>query len=438
MKRRALLGGSARRRSAQPPDARPRSAVGRRASCSIRRRTRSRSEDLAYPAYGQSLPPFELRDPIAGITIDSEAINRTAIVTGIFTFCPAECGILLRRLVGVQRRVADAGLTDETLFLPITFDPERDDEAALRDNAESIGADLESGNWHYLRPESPERAKAVVEDRLGIGFERTTESDRVRGTTSRTSSSPCSSTRRGRRARLPGRTDRPRPRRRRHRGGRRGVRRRVSREGNAQLLGNAQPPGNAHDDRARTSPTVNIDILLYDGFDELDGIGPYEVFDYALGYAAERASDGADGGTDVTERPGRVRYVTLDEREWVTASHGTRVGVDGVLPGPNADEASDLLVVPGGGWTARDEDASAWAEAQKGDVPRALGEYHAAGVRTAAVCTGAMMLLAGGRASPTGGARSPTLRRSTSSASRAPRSWTRASSTTATCSPRVG
>jgi len=99
---------------------------------------------------------------------------------------------------------------------------------------------------------------------------------------------------------------------------------------------------------------VNIDILLYDGFDELDGIGPYEVFDYALGYAAERASDGADdGGTDVTERPGRVRYVTLDEREWVTASHGTRVGVDGVLPGPNADEASDLLVVPGGGWLDR-------------------------------------------------------------------------------------
>jgi len=50
------------------------------------------SEDLAYPAYGQSLPPFELRDPIAGITIDSEAINRTAIVTGIFTFCPAGAG----------------------------------------------------------------------------------------------------------------------------------------------------------------------------------------------------------------------------------------------------------------------------------------------------------------------------------------------------------
>lgn len=139
------------------------------------------SEDLSYPAYGEPLPAFELRDPIAGITIDSEAVDRTAIVTAVFTFCPAECGILLRRLVGVQRRVADAGLTDETLFLPITFDPERDDEAALRDNAESIGVNRDAGNWHYLRPETPERAKTVVEDRLGIGFERTTESDRLQG-----------------------------------------------------------------------------------------------------------------------------------------------------------------------------------------------------------------------------------------------------------------
>ena len=139
------------------------------------------SEDLAYPAYGQSLPAFELSDPISGETIDSTALDRTAIVTGIFTFCPAECGILLHRLVGVQGRMADAGLTDDIVFLPITFDPERDDEAALRENAESLGVDLAAGNWHYLRPESPERAKDVVEDRLGIGFERTTQSGRLEG-----------------------------------------------------------------------------------------------------------------------------------------------------------------------------------------------------------------------------------------------------------------
>jgi transcriptional regulator GlxA family with amidase domain len=135
---------------------------------------------------------------------------------------------------------------------------------------------------------------------------------------------------------------------------------------------------------------MNVDILLYDGFDELDGIGPYEVFDYALGYAAEW-DDGGEADGD-----GRVRYVTLDERDRVTASHGTRVGVDGTLPGPEADDAPDLLVVPGGGWSARDEEASAWAEARKGDVPRALAAHHEAGTRIASVCTGSMLLAEAG------------------------------------------
>ena len=137
---------------------------------------------------------------------------------------------------------------------------------------------------------------------------------------------------------------------------------------------------------------MNVDLLLYDGFDELDGIGPYEVFDYALGYAAEGDGNARDRG----DRAGRVRYVTLDERETVTASHGTRVGVDSVLPEPGGDDAPDLLVVPGGGWSARDEEASAWAEAQRGEVPRALGEYHAAGTRIASVCTGSMLLAEAG------------------------------------------
>jgi len=141
---------------------------------------------------------------------------------------------------------------------------------------------------------------------------------------------------------------------------------------------------------------MNADILLYDGFDELDAIGPYEVFDYALDYATDGPA-GADAGRGgETARPGRVRYVTLDERESVTASHGTRVGVDGVVPEPDAADAPDLLVVPGGGWSARDETAGAWAEAQRGDVPRALAAHHAAGTRIAAVCTGAMLLAAAG------------------------------------------
>jgi len=139
------------------------------------------SEALAYPAYGQTLPAFELPDPLTGTTIDSTELDRAALVTGIFTFCPAECGVLLRRFVDVQRRVTEAGITDDVAFLPITFDPERDDETALRDNAETLGVDLDANNWHYLRPETPEAAQAVVDERLGIGFERTTESERLEG-----------------------------------------------------------------------------------------------------------------------------------------------------------------------------------------------------------------------------------------------------------------
>lgn len=139
------------------------------------------SEDLAYPAYGQSLPAFELSDPIGGQTIDTDELERTAIVTGIFTFCPAECSVLLRRLVTIQSQVGENGLNDETVFLPVTFDPNRDDEEQLRHNAETIGVNLNAGNWHYLRPKSPERAKDVLEDKLGISFERTTEESRVAG-----------------------------------------------------------------------------------------------------------------------------------------------------------------------------------------------------------------------------------------------------------------
>ena len=148
---------------------------------------------------------------------------------------------------------------------------------------------------------------------------------------------------------------------------------------------------------------MHVDVLVYDGFDELDGIGPYEVFDYALTYAGDSAaeeaaaSDAAEaataGGSDTA---GRVRYVTLDARETVTASHGTQVGVDGTLSEPESNGAPDLLVVPGGGWNGRDEEASAWAEAQRGDVPDALAAHHAAGTRIASVCTGSMLLAEAG------------------------------------------
>ncbi|ELZ82945.1 ThiJ/PfpI domain-containing protein [Haloferax elongans ATCC BAA-1513] len=118
---------------------------------------------------------------------------------------------------------------------------------------------------------------------------------------------------------------------------------------------------------------MHVSILLYDGFDELDAVAPFEVFQNAGAF-----------GADCT-----ARLVALDDRDTVTASHGMRVGVDGVLD-PDADDP-DLLVVPGGGWNSRAEQ-SAWAEAEKGDIPEAIAALHESGATVAGVCTGGMLL----------------------------------------------
>lgn len=121
--------------------------------------------------------------------------------------------------------------------------------------------------------------------------------------------------------------------------------------------------------------TLRIDILVYDGFDELDAIAPFEVFQNA-----------ARVGADCT-----VSLVTLDDRETVTASHGLRIGVDGVLADPGSDDAPDLLVVPGGGWSDS-EDRGVRREYDVGTMPKAIAAHREAGAKLASVCTGAMLL----------------------------------------------
>jgi transcriptional regulator GlxA family with amidase domain len=120
---------------------------------------------------------------------------------------------------------------------------------------------------------------------------------------------------------------------------------------------------------------MRVAVLCYDGFDELDAVGPYEVF-------AEATSRGAD-------LP--VRLLTVDDRDRVTAAHGLRVEPDGRLPTPDKAGAPRLVVVPGGGWNNRDE-AGAWAEAKRGAIPDAVAAYHDAGAVVAGVCTGGMLL----------------------------------------------
>ncbi|WP_254824443.1 DJ-1/PfpI family protein [Haloglomus halophilum] len=116
---------------------------------------------------------------------------------------------------------------------------------------------------------------------------------------------------------------------------------------------------------------MHVAVLLYDGFDEMDAVGPFEVF-------ANAARVGADCEVSLRE---------VDDAAVVTASHGMRVEPDGPLPQLGGD---DLLVVPGGGWNDRDR-PGAWTEAERGAVPDSIAAMHDGGATVASVCTGGML-----------------------------------------------
>ncbi len=120
---------------------------------------------------------------------------------------------------------------------------------------------------------------------------------------------------------------------------------------------------------------MNIQIILFDGFDELDAIAPFEVLRQA-------AALGADLHVDL---------VTLDGSP-VTASHGLQVQPHAAV---DLDQDLDILIVPGGGWGDRAEQG-AWAEAQKGDIPGIIAHLHDKGTLLASVCTGAMLIAESG------------------------------------------
>lgn len=114
---------------------------------------------------------------------------------------------------------------------------------------------------------------------------------------------------------------------------------------------------------------MRVQILIFDGFDDLDGLAPLRVM-----------RGGAFQGA-----PFEVALVTHEPVDEVTAASGLRVKPDGVL-----SAKVDILVVPGGGWASR-ADRGAWAEYERGDIPDAISRLHGDGAIVATVCTGGML-----------------------------------------------
>jgi protein SCO1/2 len=129
--------------------------------------------DLPYPGYGDPLPSVSLPAPLAGRQVTTTAFDHPTLVTFFFTSCLDVCPALVANLRAVQVNAAENGYGDQVTFLPITFDPERDTESTLRAYAERMNVNLTTGNWHFLRPLSAERARKVVTDTFGITYQRT-------------------------------------------------------------------------------------------------------------------------------------------------------------------------------------------------------------------------------------------------------------------------
>ena len=120
-----------------------------------------------------------------------------------------------------------------------------------------------------------------------------------------------------------------------------------------------------------------IQIVVFEGFDELDAIAPWEVFSMA----ARRVRDW------------KVEFVTVDGAERVVAANGLKLQLEPTRLG--LERRPDLLLVPGGGWADRSS-RGARAEAARGVLPAAIAELHQAGTIIASVCTGAMLVAAAG------------------------------------------
>lgn len=120
---------------------------------------------------------------------------------------------------------------------------------------------------------------------------------------------------------------------------------------------------------------MNVQIVLFNGFDELDAIAPHEVWHMARDIKPELD----------------VQLVTLDGAREIKAANGLQVQAEGQL----GAKKPDILVVPGGGWITRSP-AGAWAEAKRGALPAKIAELHRKEVVLTSVCTGAMLLAAAG------------------------------------------
>jgi transcriptional regulator GlxA family with amidase domain len=112
-------------------------------------------------------------------------------------------------------------------------------------------------------------------------------------------------------------------------------------------------------------------IVLYDGFSEVDAIGALELLHLAI-----------EHGSPI--RPELVRHGSAT----VTSAYGLRIHVPSLLL---LSSLPEILIVPGGGWL-RPEDAGAWDEVRRSPLTATIRAMHGAGAVIAGLGSAQMFL----------------------------------------------
>ena len=121
---------------------------------------------------------------------------------------------------------------------------------------------------------------------------------------------------------------------------------------------------------------MKIDILVFDGAEDLDFVPPQEILSRG-GQAA--------GVEDLT-----VRLVSPTAQKELRTAHGMRL-----IPHGTVDENCDVLIISGGGWVANNGQGIR-ALAGNENLLEMLQRMHHRGTLLVGICTGAMLLAQAG------------------------------------------
>jgi transcriptional regulator GlxA family with amidase domain len=119
-------------------------------------------------------------------------------------------------------------------------------------------------------------------------------------------------------------------------------------------------------------PGMRIEIAVFEDFDEVDAVGPFEVL----------------SNVSVKHPDVEVDLVGAHGPGQVVAGHGMKLVCDEGL-----SDRADLVVVPGGGWV---RGGGVRRQYEDGTLAQRLRELHDGGATLASVCTGGILLAQAG------------------------------------------